>query len=600
MIAARLDALPSTEKDLVLDAAVIGKVFWPGALAAIGGRPASELEEAVHALERKEFVRRQRRSAVAGETQYAFLHLLVRDVADGEIPRARRVDKHRLAAQWIESLASDRSEDRAEMLAHHYLEALSLAEAAGIDREPLRTPATTALCEASERAFALNAWKGAAGFAAAALELLDAGDGERAMLQFRIAQARWFLDEIDLATGLAACEGFREQGNPELAAEAEILVLWMFHSRGEHDRANEHGAHALALVEKRPLTFSKAAVFAHLARVASLRGEGTALELAERALEMAEEFGRDDLVSNLLNTIGMARVSGGNPAGISDLERSLELAEAANAPKEIQQAHNNLANMYWQLGRLDEASEQLARARRAAERYGNDQALRWLDGEDVFDSASRGHWDEALVGADKLLEAAAGSRHYLESALHETRVQVHLGRGELVQALDDSERSLALAREAKDSQLLGPALLWRARALVDAGRAEEANALVTELLGEHDPAMHWLHELPLLLVRLGREQEYLAALGDESQTTPWIEAGRAAATGDLQTAAAIYGEIGVRGAEAQARLLAAERLIAEGRRAEADAELRNALAFFREVHATAYVARGEALLAAIA
>jgi len=600
MIAARLDALPPAEKELVIDAAVIGKVFWPGALAAIGGRPASELEEALHGLERKEFVRRDRRSSVAGETQYAFLHLLVRDVAYGEIPRARRVDKHRLAAQWIESLASDRSEDRAEMLAHHYLEALSLAEAAGIDREPLRAPATSALHEASERAFALNAWRSAAGYAAAALELLDAGDGERPTLQFRIAQASWFLDEVDLENGLAACEGFREQGSPELAAEAEILVSWMFWGRGEQERAKEHGSRALALVEERPLTFSKSYVFAHLARAAFLRGDGTALELAERALPMAEEFGRDDLASNLLNTIGMARVLSGESAGISDLERSLELAEAANAPREILNSHNNLANMCWELGRLGEASEHLARGRRAAERYGNDQALRWLDGEDVFDFVRRGRWDEALAGADRFLEATAGSRNYLESAVREARAQVYLGRGELEQALADSERSLALAREAKDPQLLAPALLTRARALVDAGRSEEANTLLTELLGGHDAALHWLHELPLLFVRLGREQEYLAALGDESQITPWTEAGRAAATGDLQRAAAIYGEIGVRAAEAHARLLAAERLIAEGRRAEADAELRVALAFFREVRATAYAARGEALLAATA
>ena len=83
----RLDALALPEKELIQNAAVIGKVFWPGALAALGGLEPSAFEAALHALERKEFVRRERRSAVAGESAYAFLHALVRDLYDG--PRAQ-------------------------------------------------------------------------------------------------------------------------------------------------------------------------------------------------------------------------------------------------------------------------------------------------------------------------------------------------------------------------------------------------------------------------------------------------------------------------------------------------------------------------------
>ncbi len=41
--------------------------------------------------------------------EYVFLHALVRDVAYGQIPRGRRAEKHRLAAEWIASLATDRT-----------------------------------------------------------------------------------------------------------------------------------------------------------------------------------------------------------------------------------------------------------------------------------------------------------------------------------------------------------------------------------------------------------------------------------------------------------------------------------------------------------
>src|SRR5256884_4493297 len=152
MIAARLDSLESVDKQLIQNAAVLGKVFWSGALAALTGRERFLVEEQLHGLERKEFVRRERRSAVAGETQYAFLHLLLPDVAYSQIPRAERAERHTRAAAWIESLSADRSEDRAEMLAHHYLEALELVRITGGDEGVLREPARKAITGDGERA----------------------------------------------------------------------------------------------------------------------------------------------------------------------------------------------------------------------------------------------------------------------------------------------------------------------------------------------------------------------------------------------------------------------------------------------------------------
>ena len=105
IIGARLDLLDPSDKRLLQDAAVVGRVFWPGAVAALGGGTGRrELWESLHRLERKQFVRRERRSSVAGETQYAFAHALLRDVAYGQIPRAARVGKHLGAVGWIESL----------------------------------------------------------------------------------------------------------------------------------------------------------------------------------------------------------------------------------------------------------------------------------------------------------------------------------------------------------------------------------------------------------------------------------------------------------------------------------------------------------------
>jgi class 3 adenylate cyclase len=135
LIAARLDTLDPERKSLLQDAAVIGKVFWVGALTEINGRERSGVELSLHELVRKELVRPSRTTSMQGESEYTFWHLLIRDVAYGQIPRAERARRHRSAAAWIERQAGGRVEDVAEVLAHHYLQALELVEATG-EAEP--------------------------------------------------------------------------------------------------------------------------------------------------------------------------------------------------------------------------------------------------------------------------------------------------------------------------------------------------------------------------------------------------------------------------------------------------------------------------------
>src|SRR6266545_3508215 len=107
LIAARLDTLSPERKSLLQDAAVLGKVFWAGALAGMGGRNLGEVELALHELARKELVRPSLASSMAGESEYSFWHLLVRDVAYGQIPRAERARRHRAASAWIEHKAGE-------------------------------------------------------------------------------------------------------------------------------------------------------------------------------------------------------------------------------------------------------------------------------------------------------------------------------------------------------------------------------------------------------------------------------------------------------------------------------------------------------------
>jgi DNA-binding SARP family transcriptional activator len=170
IIAARLDTLADVEKRLLQDAAVIGSVFWVGALEAIGGISRSDAGELLPALVRRDLVQRVRRSSVAGDTEYAFRHELLRDVAYGEIPRAGRAERHRRAAEWIDSLG--RPEDHAELLAHHLLAALESARAAGEAVGLLVERAGHALHGAGRRAIKLSANERAVEHLSRAIELV--------------------------------------------------------------------------------------------------------------------------------------------------------------------------------------------------------------------------------------------------------------------------------------------------------------------------------------------------------------------------------------------------------------------------------------------
>ena len=101
-------------------------------------RDLTTVTDTLRELSRKELVRPARRSSIEGEAEYAFWHVLARDVAYGQLPRASRASRHVAAARWIESKAPERVEDLADVLAYHYATALELAQAAGTDRAGLR------------------------------------------------------------------------------------------------------------------------------------------------------------------------------------------------------------------------------------------------------------------------------------------------------------------------------------------------------------------------------------------------------------------------------------------------------------------------------
>jgi class 3 adenylate cyclase len=117
LVAARLDALPVEERDVILDASIAGRLFWRGAIERIARDPDS-LGAALAALERRDLIRRDAVSRIEGDEQWSFKHVLIRDVAYDLQPRARRREGHRHIAEFIEASTPEVGEAGAALARH--------------------------------------------------------------------------------------------------------------------------------------------------------------------------------------------------------------------------------------------------------------------------------------------------------------------------------------------------------------------------------------------------------------------------------------------------------------------------------------------------
>jgi predicted ATPase/class 3 adenylate cyclase len=474
IIAARLDLLAPADKRLLHDAAVMGKVFWPGAVAALGGGAGrGELEEHLHGLERQQFVRRDRRSSVAGETQYAFAYVLVRDVAYAQIPRAARAGKHAAAARWIGSLG--RAEDHAEMLAHHYQSALDLARGASQDTTDLAPLARAALQQAGDRAVALDAFAAAAGYYRAALALWPQdAHSQRAGLQRLLGTALHEAGELDQAEAVLTegAQAAAAAGAAALEARTRILLTEIHIALGgPFEEARAECQAATAVLEQEGDLEGLAEAWTQTGRIRFWLGDSPADQQAfEHAIAYARQGGhrRAQMQASFWLAITFALLPIPADAAIRRAEQLLQTAHGD--PWAEADILRPLSALYAYGGRFADARATIARARSVHDSSG--AKLRHTMGADVAGEM------ELIAG-----DPAAAERH-LREAYEAYRAMGERGflstvagwLAEALYALDRLDEALQMTEEAQAAATpddIDAQARWRtARAKVLARRGE--------------------------------------------------------------------------------------------------------------------------------
>ncbi|WBB54247.1 adenylate/guanylate cyclase domain-containing protein [Verrucosispora sp. WMMD573] len=554
VIANRVDLLDAKDRAVLLAAAVVGVQFWPGAVAAAVGQPVESVERALRRLEQRDFVHEQAASTMAGQSEYRFRHVLVRDVCYQRLPRTERVARHERTADWLDTLSQSRDTDLAEVLAHHRWAAHEITRSLGMETRRYVAPARAALHRAARRAYALHGLDAAASHAARALGLADDSDPVgRLQLELLSTEISFHRDGNAFLSGggpeqvQALAERLLAYGDEACAARAWTLLGQAAWLRADRPAALACLDRAVRLFEPLPDSAQKADAFAELGRLHMLNYErDPAVAAADTAAEIGERLGLTETRTNARITAATARYQAGDRAGLDELYSIVEFSRAGQLLA-LPRATQNLAYAVCEEGDwvrsnalLSAVPARTASGQTLTTSYSSEAMRAWFEGDfgrllaaaEAFVDTPTGSWDMQVRGLRSCLLVLRGQPvppgPPADGATTGTPPR------------DDVAAALDIARRSGFHRLHWTMLAMGALCRAVQDRLDEAAALVDELAeswaavpalasGEWIAAASWAASLT------GRKSaaRIRAMLDRVGHRTPWSEAALRTVTGAL-------------------------------------------------------------------
>jgi class 3 adenylate cyclase/tetratricopeptide (TPR) repeat protein len=319
LIAARIDTLPPASRSVLRHGALIGRVFWRGAILELD--PALDVDAALADLVDRQLLTREPLSTLTGEAAFRFRHVLIRDVAYGGLTKSVRATLHRTFAEWLRARSHD---ELVETQAFHLERAAALlAELEGRVPDDLRAEAADALGRAGRRALEREANRRARRLLLRAIELEPSLDR-----RFCAARAAWRLWELPAASleMEAVREQAREAGDRTIEGLALVQIAEIALNRNaDLPQARELGREALELLAAAPGD-ARSDALTLLSSVGWWEGDLVSVErYTAEALEIAREAERADLESLALSELAAAHLAR------LELGRAEEVNAAASA-----------------------------------------------------------------------------------------------------------------------------------------------------------------------------------------------------------------------------------------------------------------------------
>jgi class 3 adenylate cyclase/tetratricopeptide (TPR) repeat protein len=456
LIGSRLDLLPAGERNVAQHAAVVGSVFWPGAVAHLT-RSDGQVTVHLEGLEARDIVRTHPESTIAGEVEYGFKHILLRDVAYGRLPKQRRSELHVRCADWVRDL-SGTEEEFAEIVAYHLEEACRLARelGPGVVEAPTLA-AVEALTLAADKALRREGNQEAERFFARALAIVGP-DQPVAALELRLHRGRALIQLGQLAEA--------REGLLQVATEAIAL--------------ERLGLRCGALIE--------------LAMIDQVQGRAAdCRRRLTEALQLAPEVGDRRLEIRAAIELAEFRADfeGEMEAAIEGLQEAVRLAEELGDRALEVEAHLRMASVLENKGDLAAAEEELVRELALARELGSlrDEAratflLAWA----TYYRGDRGEAERLGRRASDWLQRTGETYLYVQNLVR-VLAATALARGDPVQAEEWLKQATPPAMEL-GGWLVVEVYRYLTEALLLQGRVDDARELASfarQSLPEEDP-----------------------------------------------------------------------------------------------------------------
>ncbi|HET8587375.1 MAG TPA: adenylate/guanylate cyclase domain-containing protein, partial [Candidatus Limnocylindria bacterium] len=329
LLLARIDALPADARKLLQTASVIGMEFGERALAAVS-QPNGDIDGGLRTLQRDDLV--IVRGGDIHDRLFAMRHPLVHEVAYRSLLLSRRRELHRLIAGWLEEHEGD--EALAE-IAEHYRNSDDLDKARHY------------LPLAADRAARVNAQREALDRYIHAAALFADDPARRGLMLERAATQSYILGDpehpaSDLVT--EAIELYEAAGDRLHALDAHRWRGRYYWFEGRGREAEAEVITAIEGLEQLPPSPELALAYSYRSQLRMLMPDFvTGERLARRAIEVAEQVGSTEALVHALNNLGVCRQGLGDPGGLQDLRRSLELALAHNLTDDAMRAYTNMS-----------------------------------------------------------------------------------------------------------------------------------------------------------------------------------------------------------------------------------------------------------------
>jgi class 3 adenylate cyclase/tetratricopeptide (TPR) repeat protein len=352
LIAARLDGLADDEKAVLQDAAVVGRVFWVGALVELTGRPMAEVRDALGRLRVKELVVPHEPSSFRDEQEFAFRHGLIRDGAYDSLPKSLRADKHLGIARWAADRAGDRVEEIAELIATHEIEAVRYLDELGERRPEVERTAFEHAWAAARRTSALSLAAESTRWYREAERLADRLDiplAERAQLIREHTSASYGPDAVAESERVArrAVEAYKALGDARGMGWATAHVVMPLMQQGRDEEAEAAGRDAIEALEPLGDSAELAHALHRLGWFLWRRGRAADGDpLLRRAITMANQVQDVHVLAEATQTLALClRAEGKLAEGYALMEEAFRLAKEAGDNMNLMRAYNNLANV---------------------------------------------------------------------------------------------------------------------------------------------------------------------------------------------------------------------------------------------------------------